>query len=133
MLIQKRLLILAAKYFGAYIFRLLLVNLVTFTVLIMSTKVSLYTDVVLCFFFENIAELASEASVRERAWSARKKNRLFFSSPTPTPLRWRSIGTLRSEDSDGRESVVEKVNSCSFNLHRDYSKSLTFSNVGEPS
>ena len=39
------------------------------------------------------------------------------------------IGTLRSEDSDGREKVAEKVNSRSFNLHRDYSKSLTFSNV----
>ena len=43
------------------------------------------------------------------------------------------IGTLRSEDGDGRENVVEKVNSRSFNLHRDYSKSLTLSNVGEPS
>ena len=46
MLIPKSLLILAAKRFGEYIL-LLLVNLVTFTVLIMrSTKVSLYTDVV---------------------------------------------------------------------------------------
>ena len=35
------------------------------------------------------------------------------------------IGTLRSEDGDGRENVAEKVNSCSFNLHRDYSKLLT--------
>ena len=43
------------------------------------------------------------------------------------------IGTLRSEDGDGRENVPEKVNSCSFNLHRDYFKSLTFSNVGEAS
>ena len=46
------------------------------------------------------------------------------------------IGTLRSEDGDGRENFAEKVNSCSltsFNLHRDYCKSLTFSNVGEPS
>ena len=43
------------------------------------------------------------------------------------------LGTLRSEDGDGRESVAEKVNSRSFNLHRDYSKSLTLSNVGEPS
>ena len=43
------------------------------------------------------------------------------------------IGNLRSEDGDGRESVAEKVNSRSFNFHRDYSKSLTFSNVGEPS
>ena len=43
------------------------------------------------------------------------------------------IGTLRSEDGDGRENVAEKVNSCSFNLRRDYSKSLTLSNVGEPS
>ena len=44
-----------------------------------------------------------------------------------------AIGTLRSEDGDGRESAAEKVNSPSFNLHRDYSKSLTLSNVGEPS
>ena len=43
------------------------------------------------------------------------------------------VGTLRSEDGDGRENVAEKVNSCSFNLHRDYSNSLAFSNVGEPS
>ena len=43
------------------------------------------------------------------------------------------IGTLRSEDGDGRENVAEKANSRSFNLHRNYSKSLTLSNVGEPS
>ena len=43
------------------------------------------------------------------------------------------LGTLRSEDADGRENITEKVNSCSFNLYCDYSKSLTFSNVGEPS
>ena len=43
------------------------------------------------------------------------------------------VGTLRSEYGDGRENVAEKVNSCSFDLHRDYSKSLTFSVVGEPS
>ena len=42
-------------------------------------------------------------------------------------------GTLRSEDSDGSENVAEKVNARSFNLYRDYSKSLTLSNVGEPS
>ena len=36
-----------------------------------------------------------------------------------------AIGTLRSEDGDGRESVAEKD-------YRDYSKSLTLSNVGEP-
>ena len=41
--------------------------------------------------------------------------------------------TLRSEDGDGSKNVAEKVNSRSFNLHRDYSKSLTLSNVGEPS
>ena len=40
-----------------------------------------------------------------------------------------TIGTLRSADGDGRESVAEKVNSPSFNLHRDYSKLLTLSNV----
>ena len=43
------------------------------------------------------------------------------------------IGTLRSEDGDGRENVAEKVDSFSFNLYRDYSKSLASSNVGEPS
>ena len=43
------------------------------------------------------------------------------------------IGTLRSKDVDGSENIPEKVNSCSFNLHRDYPKSLTLSNVGEPS
>ena len=43
------------------------------------------------------------------------------------------IGTLRSEDGNGSEKVAEKVNSPSFNLHRDYSKSLTLSNEGEPS
>ena len=43
------------------------------------------------------------------------------------------IRTLRSEVGDGSKTVAEKVNSRSFNLHRDYSKSLTLSNVGEPS
>ena len=43
------------------------------------------------------------------------------------------VRTLRAEDGDGSENVAEKVNSRSFNLHRDYSKSLTLSNVGEPS
>ena len=43
-----------------------------------------------------------------------------------------TIGTLRCEDGDGRKNVAEKVNSRSFNLHRDYSKSLTLSNVGDP-
>ena len=42
------------------------------------------------------------------------------------------IGTLRPEDSDGRENDAEKVNLRFFNFHRDYSKSLTLSNVGEP-
>ena len=47
---------------------------------------------------------------------------------------WRkTIRTIRSESRDGSENVAEKVNSRSFNLHRDYSKSLTFPNVGEPS
>ena len=44
-----------------------------------------------------------------------------------------AIGTLRSEDGAGSENVAEKVNSRSFNVHRDYSKSLTLSDVGEPS
>ena len=36
----------------------------------------------------------------------------------------RTLGTLKSEDGDGRENVTEKVNSRSFSLHRGYSKSL---------
>ena len=44
-----------------------------------------------------------------------------------------ALRTLRSEDGDGSENVTERVNSRSYNLHRDYFKSLTFSNVGEPS
>ena len=65
MLIPKSLLILAAKRFGEYIL-LLLVNLVTFTVLIMrSTKVSLYRDLVLFFFSFFSKTSASEASVHE--------------------------------------------------------------------
>ena len=50
---------------------------------------------------------------------------------TKDPNLIESLGTLRSEAGDGRENVAEKVNSRSFNLHRDYSKSLTLSNVGE--
>ena len=41
-------------------------------------------------------------------------------------------GSLRSENGEGRENVAEKVNSRSFDLHRNYSKLLTLSNVGEP-
>ena len=54
-------------------------------------RVSLYTDVVLFFFSFFSKTSASEAR------SARRKNkeRLFSSSPTPTPLRWRSINPLR--------------------------------------
>ena len=43
------------------------------------------------------------------------------------------LGTLRFEDGNGGENVAEKVNSRSFNLHSDYSKSPTLANVGEPS
>ena len=45
-------------------------------------------------------------------------------------LKWK-IGTLRSEDSGGGENVTLKVNWRSFGVHRDYSNSLTFSNVGD--
>ena len=44
---------------------------------------------------------------------------------------FQTVGTLRSEEGDGRENVAEKMNSRSFDLHLDYSKSLTLSNVGE--
>ena len=53
--------------------------------------------------------------------------------PEPPRIKLCRVGTLRSEGGDGSEDVAEKVNSRSFNLHRDYSKSLTSSNVGEPS
>ena len=53
-------------------------------------------------------------------------------NPGP-PLQSLILGTLRCEDGDGSENVSEKLNSRSFNLHGDYSKSLTLSNVGEPS
>ena len=43
------------------------------------------------------------------------------------------LGTSRSEDGDSSENVAEKVNSRSFNLYHDYSRSPTLSNVGEPS
>ena len=43
------------------------------------------------------------------------------------------IKDLKIRGPGRRENVAEKVNSRSFNLHRDYSKSLTLSNVGEPS
>ena len=74
--------------------------------------------------------------------AARAKLLFFYSKPIDIcrsrRLRRRRclsslIGTLRSKDVDGSENIPEKVNSCSFNLHRDYSKSLTLSNVGEPS
>ena len=55
---------------------------------------------------------------------------LIFSESWPVGV---VVGTLRTEDGDGRENVAEKVNSRSFNLHLDYSKSLTLSNVGKPS
>ena len=49
-------------------------------------------------------------------------------------LKWK-MGTLRSEDSGGGggggEKVTLKVNWRSFGVHRDYSNSLTFSNVGD--
>ena len=74
--------------------------------------------------------------------AARAKLLFFYSKPIDFCLSRRRrrrrclsslIGTLRSKDVDGSENIPEKVNPCSFNLHRDYSKSLTLSNVGEPS
>ena len=41
------------------------------------------------------------------------------------------LGILRNDGGDGSENVVQKAISCSFNLHHDYSNSLTLSNVGE--
>ena len=77
-------------------------------------------------------------------WTRWKKRDKVWSSATSL-FKWRFrnrlrrcslsslLGTLRSEDGNGRENVAEKVNSRSFNLHRDYFKSLTLWNVGEPS
>ena len=47
-------------------------------------------------------------------------------------VHWKTLGTLRSEDGDGSENVAEKVNSRSFNLFGDYSKTLTLSKVNPP-
>ena len=65
---------------------------------------------------ENMKEVVGEGRVRVNATQATYQ-----------------IGTLRSEVGDDSKTVAEKVNSRYFNLHRDYSKSLTLSNVGEPS
>ena len=63
--------------------------------------------------------------------------KLLFCQPNPVAFLPFSLslllGTLRYEDGDGRQNVAEKVNSRSFNLHRDYFKLLTLSNVDEPS
>ena len=48
------------------------------------------------------------------------------------PGHWKTLGTLRSEDGNGSENVDEKVNSRSFNLLGDYSKTLTLSKVNPP-
>ena len=48
---------------------------------------------------------------------------------TKDPNLIESLGTLWSEAGDGRENVAEKVDSHSFNLHSDYSKSLSIWNV----
>ena len=45
--------------------------------------------------------------------------------------RLSQIGTLRSEDRDCGENVTLKVNWRSFGVHRDYSNSVTLSNVGD--
>ena len=64
------------------------------------TKNSLYPAFFffLLVLFKNIGELESEASTRERARSANKKNKerpsIFF-FPTTNPLSWRSINPLR--------------------------------------
>ena len=92
---------------------------------------------------EKVGQQASEAQ-RERELERERKNKgdifcwrnnmKFCSGGEKILAATRvKIGTLRSEDGDGRESIAEKVNSRSFSLHRDYSKLLTLSNVGEPS
>ena len=58
---------------------------------------------------------------------------LFWRQSSCRRRRRRKLETLRSEDGDSGENIAEKVNSRSFNFHRDYSKSLTLSNVGESS
>ena len=50
---------------------------------------------------------------------------IIYQSASNCPVGDSAIGTLRSMDDDGRENVAEKVNSRSFNLHQDFSKSLT--------
>ena len=49
-------------------------------------------------------------------------NLRFFTFLVVVAVVTSELETLRSEDGDDRENVAEKVNSRSFNLHRDYSK-----------
>ena len=55
-------------------------------------------------------------SVKEEGGGGRVTKRILSSFAATASV---IIGTLRSEDGDGRENVAEKVNSRSFNLHRD--------------
>ena len=96
-----------------------------FRVLSKNTNSSLYF-----FSPEKLALLSILKEVETSPNCKMLKLLTFDNSPLQLKL---VVGTLRSEDGDNRENVAEKVNSRSFNLHRDYSKSLTLSNVGEPS
>ena len=58
---------------------------------------------------------------------------LYVCGELPTYLSPKTtLGTSRYKDGDGRQNITEKVNLHSFNLHRNYFKSLTLSNVDEP-
>ena len=98
----------------------------------------------LSFFFPDLWYSPSEFNSRKISqhlinwtrWS--KRDKVWSSATSLFTCRFRSrrrriIETLRSDNGDGRENVAEKVISRFFNLHCDYSKSITLSNVGESS
>ena len=59
------------------------------------------------------------------------RSQFILSFMPKSPEIIKTLGSLRSEDDGGRENVAEEMNSRSFNLYRNYSRSLTLSNIGE--
>ena len=69
---------------------------------------------------------------RSTDWQPSTANRFGWPLDHTRPIRgvlglWVSSGIRRSEDSGGTEKVAWKVNSPSFNLHRDFSPGVEFS------
>ena len=83
-----------------------------------------------------IIVLSTKKEIETLYWKCRRLfvpiNNFFVITKHPGTSQTAIFGTSRSEDGDSSESAAENVNPCSFNLHRDYTKSLMLSNVGEP-